>query len=139
MIRVPTLNDLRTCIEGFIPPTLATIDARGVPNVIHVSQAMVLSDDQVGLSRQFQRKTLVNLERDPRACLYLVDQDTYEQWRLYLRRIRVDTSGPHFAALSARIDAIAAMSGMSQVFRLKAVDVFECERIVPARGVRVEG
>jgi adenylate cyclase len=133
--RPPRLSELRTSIEGFLPPTFATVDARGMPNAIHISQAMVLTDDQVGLSRQFQRKTLVNLERDPRGCLYVTDQDTFDQWRLYLRRIRVDTSGPHFDAMRARIDAIAGMTGMSQVFRLKAVDVFELERILPVQGV----
>jgi adenylate cyclase len=118
------LSELRAHIEGLIPPTLATLDARGVPNLIHISHATVLDDDVIGISRQFFKKTAANLDRDPRACMLVTSQETYESYTLQLLRLRVETSGPAFDAMSARVDSIAAVQGMSEIFKVVALDVF---------------
>jgi adenylate cyclase len=130
-----TLNELRKDIEGIVPPTLTTLDAKGMPNTIHISHAMLMEDDLVGVSRQFFKKTAANLDRDPRACLFVTNQDTYAPFLLHLVRVRVETTGPSFEAMSARVDAIAAATGMSAVFRVKALDVFRVTRIEAVDGL----
>jgi predicted pyridoxine 5'-phosphate oxidase superfamily flavin-nucleotide-binding protein len=129
------LFDLREHIEGMVPPTLTTADEHGVPNVIHISHAMVIDKELIGLSRQFLRKTLANLERDPRASLFITDQKTYDPYLLHIVRVRVETSGPYFEAMSARVDAMAAASGMSTVFKVQALDVFRVSRIERVPGL----
>jgi adenylate cyclase len=132
------LFDLRKHIEGMVPPTVTTADEHGVPNIIHVSHAVVIDKELIGLSRQFFRKTLANLERDPRASIFITDQETYDPYLLHGVRVRVETSGPYFEAMSARVDAIAAASGMSAVFKVQALDVFRVSRIEHVAGL-VEG
>jgi adenylate cyclase len=123
------LSKLRVHIEDLVPPTLATLDARGVPNIIHISHATVLDDDVIGISRQFFKKTAANLDRDPRACMLVTSQETYESYTLQLLRLRVETSGPAFEAMSARVDSIAAVQGTSEIFKVVALDVFRVLRI----------
>ncbi len=119
------LRDIREGIEGVIPPLLCTADAHGMPHVIHVSLAVVLDAKRLGVSRQFQKKTVANLERDPRATLFVTRQRDYQPWTLSLRWVGVETQGRDFDAMKVRIDAIAAMSGMKDVFALRGLDVFE--------------
>jgi adenylate cyclase len=129
------LLELREHIGGMAPPTVVTLDERGVPNVIHISHAMVIDKELLALSRQFFKKTLANLERDPRATLCVTNQRTFETHCLYRSRVRVETSGPAFEAMSARVDAIAAASGMTDIFAVKAIDVFRVLRIEQMTGL----
>ncbi|MGE5125052.1 MAG: GAF domain-containing protein [Betaproteobacteria bacterium] len=127
------------CFQGVIPSILATADADGVPNVTYISQIHRLDDRHVAVSRQFFNKTTRNLEANPRAAVELYDPLTFEATWLRLRFLRSETAGALFDAMALRIQAIASHTGMSGVFRLKAADVFEVERVEPVTGFRVAG
>ena len=82
------------CFQGVIPSLLATADADGVPNVTYISQVHLVDDGHVALSRQFFNKTSRNLDANPQAAVELYDPVTFEAWRLRLRFLRTETSGP---------------------------------------------
>jgi adenylate cyclase len=119
------LPDIRRCFQGVIPSVIATADARGVPNVIYVSQVYVVDDRHVALSCQFFTKTRRNLDENPVACAEVMDPITLQSYRLRLKFLRSERNGPLFDTMSLRIDAIASHTGMTGVFRLLAADVFE--------------
>jgi adenylate cyclase len=122
------LRDLAQQLEGVIPPVLATCSASGEPNVTYLSSVQVLDDDHVVLSNQFFGKTVANLEENPHACVLVQDAETGEMYRIWIRFERRETDGPVFDDLSHRIDAIAAMMGMTEVFRLRSADVYAVDR-----------
>lgn len=128
------LEELWRCFQGVVPSLMATSDAAGVPNVAYVSQVHCLDAGHVALSRQFFNKTTRNLAQNPRARVLLYDPLTFEAWQLRLRHERCETEGPLFEAMKLRIDAIAAHTGMTGVFRLIGADVFAVEGLA-----RVEG
>lgn len=130
-----SLLALRAHIEGIIPPAIATVSGAGEPNVIHVSQAIVLDEKHFAISRQFFKKTKQNLAENPRVCMLVTDSITYLATLVRGRHVRAETSGVLFDSMRARIEAIAAMTGMSEVFRLEAVDVFEVDDIEALRGL----
>jgi adenylate cyclase len=127
------LSDIRRCFQGVIPSMIATADGRGMPNVVYVSQVYLVDDRHVALSCQFFSKTRRNLDENPVAGAEVMDPITLQSYRLRLKFLRSERSGPLFDTMSLRIDAIASHTGMAGVFRLIAADVFEvvCAEVVP--------
>jgi hypothetical protein len=123
------LADLSRCFQGVIPSMVATSDRNGVPNVTYVSQIFLVDEDHVALSCQFFNKTRRNLDENPRVCVEMYDPLTMQAYRLRLRFLRSEKSGPLFDTMKLRIEAIASHTGMAGVFRLIAADVFAVESV----------
>jgi predicted pyridoxine 5'-phosphate oxidase superfamily flavin-nucleotide-binding protein len=119
-----SLVDLERCFGGAIPAVLATASAEGVVNVTYLSRAHRVDGERIALSNQFMSKTSRNLATNPRASLLLLDPVTHDEFRLSLVYERTERRGPVFEQLRADVDALAALSNMSDVFRLRAADVF---------------
>src|SRR4029077_8899949 len=132
-------SDIQRCFQGVVPSMIATADGRGTPNVIYVSQVYLVDDRHVALSCQFFNKTRRNLDENPVACAEVVDPLTLQAYRLRLKFLRSEKSGPLFDTMSLRIDAIASQTGMTGIFRLIAADVFEVEAVDPVRGFLSDG
>jgi adenylate cyclase len=132
------LSDISRCFQGIVPSIIATSDSRGVPNVTHLSQVYLVDDQHVALSCQFFNKTRKNLDENPVACAEVVDPLTLQAYRLRLKFLRSEKSGPLFDRMALRIDAIASHTGMSGVFRLMAADVFSVESVELVEGFLTE-
>lgn len=122
--RTPTLSDLAECFEGVVPAVVATAAADGTPNVTYLSRVRRVDHERIALSNQFFSKTSRNLAENPRASVLLVDPITYAQYRLALVYERTERRGPLFEQLREDVDAVAAISGMQHVFKLRAADVY---------------
>jgi adenylate cyclase len=85
---------------------------------------MSVDDEHVALSNQFFSKTIQNLAANPRACICVVDPFTFDSYRLVLRYERTERRGPLFDRMRRDIDAIAALTGMEGVFKLRSADVY---------------
>jgi adenylate cyclase len=118
------LSDLTRCFEGAIPVVLVTASAAGVPNVTYLSKAHVVDDERIALSNQFLSKSARNLAENPRGSLLLIEPATHDEYRLTIAYERTERRGRVFEDLRAEVDAIAAMTGMQDVFRLRAADIY---------------
>jgi len=134
-----SIKPLWNCFQGVIPTLLATADQEGTPNVTYLSQVFYVDERHVALSRQFFNKTRRNLDVNPLACCELYEPISMQAWRLRLRFLRSETDGPVFDRLSARIDAIAAHTGMSDIFKLVAADICEVLSVEKVEGYLVDG
>lgn len=123
------LSEIARCFQGVIPSMVATSDNGGMPNVTYASQVYLIDDRHVALSCQFFNKTRRNLDQNPNACAEVYDPVTFQSYRLRLRFLRSEKSGPLFDTMAMRIQAIASHTGMEGVFRLIAADVFEVTRV----------
>jgi len=132
------LAELSRCFQGVVPCVVVTSDARGVPNVTYVSQVYYLDDEHVALSCQFFNKTRRNLDENPLAFVEVMEPLTLQTWRLRIRFLRSEKSGPLFDKMALRIEAIASHTGMSGVFRLIAADVFHVESFEKNEGFLTE-
>jgi adenylate cyclase len=118
------LSDISRCFEGLVPADIATASADGVPNVTHLSRVNMLDDERIVLSNQFFSKTVRNLAENPRACVIVIDPVTYDSYRLVVQYERTERRGPIFERLRRDVDAIAALTGMEGVFKLRSADVY---------------
>ena len=122
-VTVP-LDDISSCFEGVIPATICSCDREGTPNLTYLSIVHRLDEDHVGLSYQFFNKTRKNVLENPWVQVIVTSPRTFEQFRLDLRYERTDTGGAAFDRMKTRLDAVASQTGMSQVFRLRGMDVY---------------
>ena len=130
------LSDIPHCFEGEIPAMLVTAAPDGTPNLNHLSQVFRIDDTHIAISNQFFTKTTKNLAANPLASVVMVEPRTLTNYRLLLRHERTDRDGPCFESMRRAIDAIAAMTGMSDVFALRAAEIFRVLAIdvVPTPG-----
>jgi predicted pyridoxine 5'-phosphate oxidase superfamily flavin-nucleotide-binding protein len=124
-----SIRDIESCFEGIVPAIIATASADGVPNVTHLSRVHFVDDTHVAVSNQFFSKTVRNLTENPRASVVVVCPVTYASYRLTLRYERTERRGPVFERLDRDIDAIAALTGMQGVFKLRGADVYRVLQI----------
>jgi adenylate cyclase len=118
------LNDLQACFEGIIPAVIATASADGAPNITHLSRVHYVDDEHVALSNQFFSKTVRNLAENPRACVIVMDPYDYTSYRLMLAYERTEKRGPVFDRLHRDVEAVAALTGMQGVFKLRSADIY---------------
>jgi hypothetical protein len=128
-----SLDEIPTAFEGIIPSAICTVGGDGMPNVTYLSVVHRLDDTHVALSRQFFRKTDENTLVNPYAQVGVLEPETGRPFRLDLVYERTETEGPLFEWMRTKLDAVAAYEGMTNVFRLKGVDVCRVEqcRMVP--------
>ena len=130
------LESLASCFQGLIPATLFTCSREGIPNVAFLSHVDYVDAEHVALSFQFFNKSKANISENPHAVVRLIDPDTSQGWRLRLRYVRSETTGPVFERMALRIEAIASYSGLKGIFRLLAADIY---RVLSVQAVEDEG
>ena len=124
-----TLDAIRPGLEGEIPATIATCAPDGTPNCAYLSQVEYVDPAHVALSWQFFNKTRENVLANPVACLLVVDSRAIGRYRLVIRYLRTETSGPLFERMKARLAGIASHTGMTGVFVLRGSDIYQVDSV----------
>ena len=136
MTRLPP--EIRPVLESGTPAVMVTCSADGKPNTTVISQVYYVDETHAALSFQFFSKTIRNVRENPRAYVCVFDIRGQTAWVLQLEFRRSETEGPIFDAMDMQIEAIASMTGMSGIFKLRAADVYRVlsvERLQPGRTV----
>jgi adenylate cyclase len=128
------LADIRACLEGAIPATMATCAADGTPNVAYLSQVVYVDEEHVALSFQFFNKTRQNILANPHAVVLVMDPQTAALYRLHIEYLRTETGGPLFERMKAQLAGIASHTGMQGVFKLLGSDVYRVKRVEAIEG-----
>ncbi len=118
------LENIASCFEGIIPSTICSCSREGTPNLTYLSVVHLLDPRHVGLSYQFFNKTRKNVMENPMVQVVVVSPETACQYRLSLCYEQTETEGPTFERMKSSLDAVASQTGMSQVFRLRGVDIY---------------
>jgi hypothetical protein len=108
-----------------------TCSAEGVPNATILSIVRFVDFERVALTRQFFNKTRANLDENPKAQAIVVDPRNGDQYVLDLRYLHTESEGPIFDEVEANLAAVASQMGMSDVFRLRGVDIHRVLRCDP--------
>jgi adenylate cyclase len=119
------LEDLWACFQGMVPAALSTCASDGTPNITFISQVYYVDATHVAISFQFFNKTYRNIRENPFACAVVLDPRTLHAYRFHLRYDHSESTGPLFESMSLQLQAVASYSGMTEVFRLQAADMYE--------------
>jgi hypothetical protein len=120
---------MRTAMHGVFPSLIATCGLDGVPNATVVSQIYYVDENHVAMSHQFFNKTHKNVRENPYVEAIISSVELRQCWTLGLRFARSETEGPIFDDMDMQIEAIASMTGMSGIFKLRAADIYEVESV----------
>ena len=130
-------NEIKPAMQGVIPCRVTTCSLDGTPNVTTISQVYYVDPDHVALSHQFFNKTVKNVRENPHAVVSVISPETFESWNLELEFERAETSGPVFDAMDMQIEAIASMTGMKGIFKLRAADIYLVKSTNKSVGERI--
>lgn len=117
-------DEIKPAMQGVIPSTIVTCSLTGIPNVTDISQVWYVDATHVALSYQFFNKTHRNVRENPYAEVMVRDAKTFEEWYLEIQYDHSEESGPLFDAMDMQLEAIASLTGMSGVFKLRAANVY---------------
>ena len=116
--------EIRPVLENGTPSAMVTCSADGKPNATVISQVYYVDETHVALSFQFFSKTIRNVRENPRAYVCVFGIAGQAHWSLQLQFEHSETEGPIFDAMDMQIEAIASMTGMSGIFKLRAADIY---------------
>jgi hypothetical protein len=116
--------EIRPVLESGTPAVMVTCSADGKPNTTVISQVYYVDETHAALSFQFFSKTIRNVRENPRAYVCVMDIPGQAHWVLQLEFQRSETEGPIFDAMDMQIEAIASMTGMAGIFKLRAADIY---------------
>jgi hypothetical protein len=117
-------DEIKPAMQGVVPSHVVTCSLDGTPNITVVSQVYYVDSDHVALSYQFFSKTIKNIRENPRALVWVISPETFDSWDLEIEYDHSETSGPVFDAMDMQIEAIASMTGMAGIFKLRAADIY---------------
>ncbi len=118
-------DEIKPAMQGVIPSHVVTCSRNGIPNASVISQVYYVDADHVALSHQFFNKTMRNVRENPQAAVWITHPETFESWDLELHYDHSETEGPVFERMDMQIEAIASMTGMKGIFKLRAADVYK--------------
>lgn len=118
-------EELTPCLQGAIPSQIVTVSEHNMPNVTLISQVYPVDDEHVAISNQFFSKTFQNLQKTRKAVVQVIDPRDLSLWLLDLEMDRIEEEGPLFDEMEMQLEAIASMTGMQGVFKLKSAYVFK--------------
>ena len=87
-------------INNAYAAAFSTCSPDGVPNVVPVSMKQAVDDETVMVSDQYLRKTLANLQANPRAALSAWDDEGGFQVK---GTVTYENEGPRYEAVAAQV------------------------------------
>jgi len=122
-------QEMMGALQGIVPSCIITCSKAGIPNATYISQVYYVDDNHVAISHQFFNKTIKNIKDNPHASVNVVDPEDFSMWRLALGLSHWETEGETFDQMSIQLEAIASMTGMEDIFKLKSSVIFEVKNV----------
>jgi hypothetical protein len=129
-------EEIKPAMLGAIPSTMVTCSLAGVPNVTSISQVWYVDETHVALSFQFFNKTHRNVRENPFAEVIVRDGQNFQEWYIEIQYDHSEEGGRIFDAMDVELEAIASMTGMSGIFKLRAADIY---RVLSVRKSKSRG
>ena len=123
------LEDLMPAFQGIVSSVITTCSADGEPNTTEISQVYYVDSSHVALSFQFFGKTIRNIEENPQVAAMVFDPESMIVYHLDLHFVRRETEGDLFEQMEMQLAAIASMTGMEDVFKLRGADIYKVKAI----------
>ena len=129
LIRAMITEEMKPAMQGALPNCFATVNDDGTPNISFVSQIFYVDENHLAISNQFLNKSMRNILSNGISTVNIVRPDTLKSWYLELKHKESKTDGDLFDNMKMQLEAIASMTGMEDVFKLRASEIFEVVKV----------
>ncbi len=129
-------EELKPAMQGVYPSQVVTCSTDGIPNIAYVTQVYYCDEDHVALSDQFFSKTIKNVRANPLASVLISHPETAASYLLEVEYLRSENEGPFFEEMEMQLEAVASMTGMSDVYKLRGADIYKVLSITKNKGDR---
>jgi hypothetical protein len=79
-----------------------------------------------------------NIRENPHAAVCVTHPETFVTFDLELEYERSETEGPIFDTMDMQIEAIASMTGMKGIFKLRAAEIFRVLSVTKNADERIQ-
>lgn len=124
---------IKPALQGVFPSHIVTCSKDGSTNIASLSQVWYIDEYHVALSNQFFKKTARNLMENPFAFVKVLDPDSFMYWELEVVYLRTETDGAVYKEMATKLEAIATMMGLEEVFKLKGADIYKLLSVCECR------
>jgi len=122
-------EEMMNALQGIVPSCIITCSKEGIPNATYISQVYYVDNNHVAISHQFFNKSIRNIRENPYASVNVVNPEDFSMWKLDLEFLHSETEGNTFDKMEIQLEAIATMTGMEDVFKLKSSEIFEVNTV----------
>ena len=129
------LSEIAACFEGLIPAEIATASADGVPTSPTCRACTWSTTSGSRSPTSSSRRRRATWPRTRTRAWWSSIPLTYDSYRMMLVYERTERRGPIFERLRRDVDAIAALTGMAGIFKLRSADIYrvvEVEQVLAA-------
>lgn len=104
---------------------VATASKNGEPNVVPIKTVWLMDDETIWIGDNFMKKTLANLQENPRVSIYVWGPET--KGCLQIKGdVDIKTSGPEYEDMRAKIKAKSDKHPAKSLIIMKITEVFTC-------------
>jgi len=105
--------------------SLATASKSGEPNVAPMKSVWLIDDGTIGIADNFMKKTLTNLQENPRASIFIWGPETKECLQIK-GDVEIQTSGPDYEAMRAKVKAKSEKYPAKSLIIFRMTDIYTC-------------
>ncbi len=122
-------GEILNALQGIVPSCIITCSKAGIPNSTYISQVFYVDENHVAISHQFFNKSIRNIRENSYASVNVINPEDFSMWILDLEFLHSETEGTTFDKMEIQLEAIATMSGMEDVFKLKSSEIFKVNTV----------
>ena len=122
-------EEMMEALEGIVPSCIITCSKAGIPNATFISQVYYVDNNHVAISHQFFNKSIRNIRENPYASVNVVNPEDFRMLKLDLEFSHSEIEGNTFDQMKIQLEAIATMSGIEDVFKLKSSEIFKVNTV----------
>lgn len=118
-------DEMRAVFEKIKVFSVGTASADGIPNVAPIAFVLFPGNDEVWLGDNYMKKTLANVQANPKMAIYAYDPDSKQCYQVK-GRVEVRTEGAEFEQMRAKMKAKNEAYPAKGLLILRVEEVYTC-------------
>jgi uncharacterized protein len=117
--------EMKTAFQTMKTFPVATASKEGWPNVVPIGFVELVSDDTIWVADNFMKKTLANIQENPKISIYVYGPETKGCFQIK-GDVELKTSGTEFDKMQETVRSKMAQAPAKGLLIVKIREVYSC-------------